>query len=108
MRRGWSPAGKGYGHPVRPQPAPIVLHRRTADSEGQVLRQSDISMQTPWRKDAEELLHLDLVALAVFAGEEGVGLGVAGDFSFAGIPGEFSAQAHGDIREVADFQHAVM
>ena len=53
-------------------------------------------------------LHVDLVALAVFSGEERVGQVVADDFSFGGVPVEFSVQPHGDVGEVADFQHAVM
>ncbi len=52
--------------------------------------------------------HIDFESLAVFAGEERVGLGIADDFSLDGIPLQFAAQAHRNVGEVADFEHAVV
>ena len=62
----------------------------------------------PGRWDQPQRLHFDLKTLAIFAGEERVGLGVADDFSFGWVPFEFAVQTHGDVGEVADFEHAVV
>lgn len=57
---------------------------------------------------AHRLLHVDLVPLATLSREERAGLSVADDLALRGIPLEFAAQTHRDVREMADFQHPVV
>jgi len=51
---------------------------------------------------------VDLVPFAAFPRQERVGLTVTDDLSFGRIPAQFSIEPHGDIRQVADFQHPVV